>query len=110
MHKPNGPFDSIETAQEYLRLLLEEIERTRATVETDIRATHGEGQNARAIELVTYSLLKLSNHMKASLKILNDLVRLRALLHCTASCAKSIPEARDESSAEDASAIPIEVC
>ncbi len=98
MQESSGPFDSIETAQEYLRLLLDEIERTRSSVESDILATHGPGQSERIIQLVTYCLLKLSNHVRASLKILNDLGRLRTLLHGGMCCIKPAVEKDDANS------------
>lgn len=108
MQGSSGPFDSIETAQEYLRLLLDEIERTRSTVESDILATHGPDQSARIIQLVTYCLLKLSNHVRASLKILNDLGRLRTLLHGATCCTKTAVVQRDTIPVEeDTPAMPV---
>jgi hypothetical protein len=79
---PETPFDSIENAQEYLRLLLEATHEALAEIEADIRPA-GEEQLERrmqAMQMVSYKLNTLSSHLTTSRRILNDLRLLRRLL------------------------------
>ena len=81
-YKPETPFDNIESAQQYVKLLIEAIEESKRDVDTDIvRAenSHLERQE-RALQLASNNLVKLSHHMTISLRILNDLRTLRRLL------------------------------
>src|SRR5687768_13005516 len=76
------PFDSIEGAQDYLRLLACELE----TVSTDVREDIEEAARDRAarrldaLQIVEYKLKQLAQHVDASRRILNDLRMLRRLL------------------------------
>jgi hypothetical protein len=76
------PFESIEGAQQYLRLLAHAVHETRQEVESDIGAPLAEQQERRlqALQIVAYKLEKLEHHMKSSQLILNDLRSLRRLL------------------------------
>jgi uncharacterized membrane protein YccC len=76
------PFESIEGAQEYLRLLGAAVHDTRQEVESDIGAPLAKKQERRlqALRIVAYKLEKLEQHMKSSQLILNDLRSLRRLL------------------------------
>jgi hypothetical protein len=76
------PFDSIESAHEYVRLLGLQIEEVRASLSEDIVAAEREGSSRRldAFRLVDYKLTQLATHMDASRRILNDLRALRRLL------------------------------
>jgi hypothetical protein len=80
--KPETPFDNIESAQQYVELLIEAIEESKRDVDADIaRAESGRlERQERALQLVSNNLLKLSQHMTTSLRILNDLRTLRRLL------------------------------
>lgn len=80
--QPGTPFDTIESAQEYIDLLLEAIEETRRDVSTEIRLSTGANQERRieALQLVGLNLNKLSCHITKSRRILNDLRTLRRLL------------------------------
>lgn len=83
MNDQNGsPFDTIESAQEYIDLLLEAIEETRRDVSSEIRLSTGADQQRRieALQLVALNLNKLSCHITKSRRILNDLRTLRRLL------------------------------
>lgn len=75
------PFESIEGAQEYIRLLGEEVIRVLEDVEADRAAvTAGEGgRRLEALHLVCYKLQMLQQHIKSSSRILNDLCLLRRL-------------------------------
>ena len=76
------PFDSIEGSHEYVALLAEALEEARRDVEADMRAADYERAQRRkeALQLVAYNLGKLTIHITASRRILNDLRTLRRLL------------------------------
>lgn len=76
------PFDSIEGAQDYLRLLGEAIAEARREVEADLAAEAGSNfpRRVQALRLVAYNLEKLTHHLKAGHRALNDLRTLRRLL------------------------------
>lgn len=82
-HKSETPFDDIESAHEYVALLAEAIEESRQEVEAEIDLAIAENANRRkeALLLASYNLAKLSLHMTASRRILNDLRTLRRHLH-----------------------------
>ena len=90
MASKSRPFDTVEAAQEYLRLLLEEVAQARATVETE-SSRDLSPQAAKGLQIVKYNLAKLDSHVSASLKILNVLARLHRLL---TACATSDGVAR----------------
>jgi len=79
---PVTPFDTIESAQDYIDLLLEAIEDTRRDVGAEIRLSGGPGDERRvqALQLVGLNLNKLSSHVTKCRRILNDLRTLRRLL------------------------------
>ena len=76
------PFDSIESAQQFVELLVEAVEEARQEVEADVAAAAGGEAERRkqALQLVSYNLAKLSVHLATSRRILNDLRNLRRLL------------------------------
>jgi len=76
------PFDSIESAHEYISLLLAQVELVRATLAADVTtATNDEaGRRLDALRLVEYKLNQLEHHLGAGVRILNDLRALRRLL------------------------------
>ena len=76
------PFASIESAQEYLTLLLEAVAGVKQSVQSDILETVDTQYCRRhqALQLVLYNLQKLDHHLKSSHRILNDLRTLRRLL------------------------------
>jgi hypothetical protein len=76
-----SPFESIEGAQEYLRLLTDTVQEARHGVDSDI-STHVDrhARRLQALRIVSYKLEKLEHHMKSSRRLLNDLRSLRRLL------------------------------
>jgi hypothetical protein len=78
---PQTPFDSVESAHEYIRLLREAIADAKREVAADISAA-GENPDRRveAQRLVHYKLEKLEQHLHGSSRLLNDLRTLRRLL------------------------------
>lgn len=76
------PFESIESAQEFLKLLSDTVVDAKRGVETDITAA-ANAQHSRhidALRLVSYNLDKLELHLKISARILNDLRMVRRVL------------------------------
>jgi hypothetical protein len=77
------PFDSVEGAQDYLRLLAEAVVEAKRDVEADLTSEAANSKFPRRVEalrLVVYNLEKLGQHLKASHRRLNDLRTLRRLL------------------------------
>ncbi len=79
---PATPFDTIESAQDYIDLLLEAIEDTRRDVGSEISMSGGprDERRVQALRLVALNLDKLSCHVTKSRRICNDLRTLRRLL------------------------------
>jgi hypothetical protein len=76
------PFDSVESAHEYLRLLSETLLEAKRDIEGDI-AAQADSQVPRRVEalrLVLYKLDRLEQHIKSGRRVLNDLRTLRRLL------------------------------
>ncbi len=79
---PATPFDTIESAQDYIDLLLEAIEETRRDVGSEIQVSGDPSEERRvhALQLVALNLSKLSCHVTKCRRICNDLRTLRRLL------------------------------
>jgi len=74
-------FDSVESAREYVGLLLEAIQETAAEVGEDLRLPEsGAAQRREAFQLVAYKLEQLRVHMTACRRRLDDLHALRRIL------------------------------
>lgn len=76
------PFDSVENAQDYVRLLAEAIAEAKREIEADL-ALAVEARSERrvqALQIVQFKLDKLEQHLKTSSRLLNDLRSLRRLL------------------------------
>jgi hypothetical protein len=82
MHRPETPFDSLENAHEYVRLLAEAIAEARGDIESDIaKAVESKSERRlQALRLVQYKLEKLEQYLQSSSRTLNDLRSLRRLL------------------------------
>jgi len=80
--KPETPFDNIESAQQFVGLLIEAIEESRADVDADIARVESNlsERQKQALQLVSDTLAKLSDHMTTSRRMLNDLRTLRRML------------------------------
>lgn len=80
--QPDGPFDSIENAKDYVRLLQETVADARQEIAADLAAA-SEAQSDRRLEalrVIHYKLEKLEQHLHSSSRTLNDLRSLRRLL------------------------------
>ena len=78
-YESETPFESIEGAQEYLKLLNQTVLEAKQAVQADLNGG-ADLKQLEALRLVFYNLEKLSQHLKAGSRILNDLRTLRRLL------------------------------
>jgi formiminotetrahydrofolate cyclodeaminase len=76
------PFDSVENAQQYVRLLVEAIAEAKSEIADDLgaAATARSERRVQALQIVQFKLDKLEQHLKTSSRLLNDLRTLRRLL------------------------------
>jgi len=81
-YKSETPFDNIESALEYVNHLFEATREAHDQIGKEIvRAANPQlARRKQALQLVNYKLDKLSSHIAASRRILNDLRTLRRLL------------------------------
>jgi hypothetical protein len=81
-HHSEAPFDNIEGSHEYVKLLAEAVALALSEVEGELALAGADSAKRRqeALQLVAFKLNKLSSHMTASRRILNDLRSLRRLL------------------------------
>lgn len=80
--RPETPFDNIESAEQFVELLIEAIEESRRDVDAEIGLAEGNHsvRTKKALQLVSANLKKLGQHMTTSRRILNHLTTLRRLL------------------------------
>ena len=80
--EPTRPFDSIESAHEFVALLEKSVEDAVLEVRDYLETarTEKDQRRAEALALAIYKMSQLSSHMHKSRRILNDLRTLRRLL------------------------------
>jgi hypothetical protein len=76
------PFDSVENAHDYVRLLAEAIAESKGDIATDLTVAQRDklDRKVQALQIVQFKLDKLEQHLQASSRLLNDLRTLRRLL------------------------------
>lgn len=81
MSGQSTPFDTIESALEFLQLLQVESAKARQEVES-LMEQDGlvSPRREEAFRLVVYKLSQLNSHIESSQRVLNDLRALRTLL------------------------------
>jgi len=79
---PQTPFDSVENAHQYVRLLVEAIAEAKCEIAADLGgATKATSERrVEALQVVQFKLDKLEQHLNTSSRLLNDLRTLRRLL------------------------------
>ena len=79
---PVTPFDSIESAHEYVRLLCEAVEEAERTIQRAITypCAFTGARHLDALRLVDYKLKTLRQHFVVSQRLLTDLRTLRRYL------------------------------
>jgi len=77
-----SPFDSVENAHQYVRLLVEAIAEAKSEIAADLgsAAQNHPDRRVEALRLVQFKLDKLEKHLQSSSRLLNDLRTLRRLL------------------------------
>ena len=95
MNERERPFDTIESAHEYVLMLAERVEEVRRDIDGEINRAIEESAERRtdALKLISYNLAKLSAHMTSSGRILNDLRTLGRRLFAEESRVYREPEA-----------------
>jgi len=96
-YKAGSPFDSIESAHEFVALLAENVREAKRDVEADIQRESNSESPRRldALRTALYGMEKLELHMNKSRRILNDLrSRRRLLFEERTAKPKSIPNAK----------------
>jgi hypothetical protein len=78
----SNPFDSLESTYEYICLLEEALREARDGIADDTAAARIEAADRRlqALQIVSFKLDALAQHMQASRRLLNDLRMLRRML------------------------------
>ncbi len=76
------PFDSIESAQEFMDLLEVSIAEALADVEQDLERAvlNGERRREQALRLAIHKIKQLAFHVQRNRRLLNDLRTIRRLL------------------------------
>ena len=79
---PADPFDSIESAHEFMVLLEDSIGDALRDVREDLDSATGEdrARRAEALALAVYKMSQLESNVQKSRRILNDLRSIRRLL------------------------------
>ncbi len=76
-----SPFDGIESAHEFLKIMFEVVEETRKDVGHDVEREAGSpSRHLDAMRMALYNMEKLEFHVRKSIRLLNDLRSLRRLL------------------------------
>jgi len=77
------PFESVDSAHDYVGLLLQSIQETALEIGQDLHEAHaaGETQRCQAFQLVAYKLERLRVHIAAGRRLLVDLRTLRGIFH-----------------------------
>jgi len=82
-HEAHNPFESLESAQEFMGLLREAVDEAYGGILDDLdtaRQTAGAERRVDALRVVDHKLNQLRQNVLASLVLLNDLRMLRRLL------------------------------
>jgi hypothetical protein len=92
----NGPFDSLESAHEYVSLLREAVDDAYTSILDDADAARAASAARRveALRLVEHKLNQLRQNLLASLVLINDLRTLRRLL--LGERTRAVTESTDE--------------
>ena|SRR5687767_8172908 len=93
MVNSNAPFTTIESAQEFLVLLSEQIDEAIVEVrgELSIRAGRTEARRVEAWQVVLHTLTRLSSQIATSRRLVNDLRSLRNLMQRTGGVEREPP-------------------
>lgn len=76
------PFETIESAQEYIAIFTDVIAESRRDIDADVKreASISHSRRLDALRVAAYNLRILEQHIRKSSRLLNDLRTLRRLL------------------------------
>lgn len=97
-----NPFDSVESAREFITMLSGVIAEAKQDVEEHLQQelTAKTSRSCDALRIAHYNLVKLEAHMNSSSRILNDLRSLRRLLFDERAAAVRLPITNEPPSQE----------
>ena len=91
--RTNSPFDTIESAQEFMALLGEQVDQAADEVRSELAAMpEGHERRRDAWRLLLYKVTSLSTQVATSRRLLNDLRTLRNLLRRNAAVGEGESE------------------
>ena len=92
-YRRETPFGNIESAEQFVKLLIDAIKESRHDVDAEIGLAEANrsGRSKKALQLVSANLEKLSQHMTTSRRILNHLKTFRRLLLQEQRLDKTLP-------------------
>ena len=77
----SSPFESIESAYEYVGLIAEAVEEAKSSITADLAPDQlGSSRQQDALRVIQYKLDQLQRHLLDSRRILNDLRTLRRMV------------------------------
>jgi hypothetical protein len=90
------PFDTIESAQEFMALLAQSICQTACDIEEELSSARNEQvtRRAEALELTIFKLNQLRSHVGKAEKLLKELRTLHGLLCKDVKTARSTRQAK----------------
>lgn len=95
------PFDGIESAHEFLRILCECVAEAKQEIAADVeREGATPSRRLDALRIALYNLEKLEDHVNKGVRILNDLRSLRRLLFRERSAGADQPRPVEAAKAE----------
>lgn len=96
-------FESIESAQQYIRLLCEAVSEGKCDIDREVKLAVDQMLDRRveALRIVAYNLEKLERYLSASSRTLNDLRSLRRLL------LEERPAAKDAKHLQHSDSVPV---
>jgi hypothetical protein len=88
-----SPFDNLESTYEYICLLQRALADAQGAIEEDIRIAKADEAERRlqALQIVSYKLQSLDEHVCASRRLVNDLRTLRRVLLAERESASHVP-------------------
>lgn len=73
-------FESLESAQDFVKLLSETVAEAKCDLETDVQRESLPSRRLDALRVALYNVSKLETHVAQTSRLLNDLRTLRRLL------------------------------
>lgn len=108
-HQLDQPFDSIESAFDFVRILSSAAADAKRDLEEDIQREGKPSRRLEALRLAFYNVDKLEFHVNRSRRILNDLRSLRRLLFEERAVAKAVIATKAVIQVPQSTAVPLHI-